>query len=262
MIENSIKILSNSSVISDTFLLRLQSPELAASATPGQFLMVRVNDSIDPALRRPFSICGVEDESIIKILYKVVGKGTQSLSNKKAGDSLSILGPLGKGFDLPDQIKKTFFVAGGMGIAPLLFLSQKTELTNITFLTGFRTSGEIIEPSLAGYKIDNLIATDDGSMGYNGRVTDLLVENLEQNKMKDIGICTCGPLPMLKAVSKIYLKYDIPCQVSMETFMACGIGVCQGCVVRSDTARTDKSYLHVCKEGPVFDINEIDWENI
>ena len=262
MIENSIKILSNNSVISDTFLLRLNSPELAASAKPGQFVMVRVHDSIDPALRRPFSICGVEDESIIKILYKVVGKGTQILANKTAGEYLSVLGPLGKGFDLPYQSKKTFYVAGGIGIAPLLFLYQKTELSDVTFLTGFRTSGEIINPSLTGNKIDAQIATDDGSMGYNGRVTDLLLEELEHHKQEDMSIFSCGPLPMLKAVRNICLKYNIHCQVSMETFMACGLGACQGCVVRSDMTKTNSSYLHICKEGPVFDVNEIDWGNI
>lgn len=262
MIESSSKILSNNSVTSDTFLLRVSSTGLASNAKPGQFLMVKVNESIDPVLRRPFSICGVEDESIIKILYKIIGKGTEILSNKKAGENLSVLGPLGKGFKAPDQSKKTFLVAGGIGIAPLLFLYQEIKSPDVTFFTGFRTSAEIIDPVLTGNNTDNLIATDDGSKGYNGRVTDLLVESLEQYKQNDISIYACGPLPMLKAVKNVSIKYDIPCQVSMETFMACGLGACQGCVVRSDITRTNTSYLHVCKEGPVFDINEIDWENI
>ena len=260
MIEQSIKILSNDIVLPDTFLLRFHSPELAASARPGQFIMVKVNDRTDPALRRPFSICGTEDGSIVKILYKVIGKGTEILSNKKPGENLPALGPLGKGFALSDQAKKIFYVAGGIGIAPLLYLYQKTKLSNITFLTGFRTSNEIIDPQKVGTQADNLIATDDGSMGYNGRVTDLLVEHLEQSEQKDICIYTCGPLPMLKAVRGICIRYNIPCQVSMETFMACGLGACQGCVIRSNIAQSP--YLHVCQEGPVFDINEIDWDNI
>jgi len=262
MIEDSIKILSNNSVTSDTFLLRLYSPELAASANPGQFLMVRVNEGIDPVLRRPFSICGVEDDGTIKILYKVVGKGTTILSKRKQGECLSVLGPLGKGFNLPDESQKTFYVAGGIGIAPMLFLCQKTDSSNITFLTGFRNSDEIIDPALTGNKIHNLIATDDGSNGYNGRVTELLVEHLEQYKQNDTAIYACGPLPMLKAVKDVSQKYGIPCQVSMETLMACGLGACQGCIVRSDISRTNTSYLHVCKEGPVFDVNDIDWKNI
>ena len=262
MIEKSIKILSNNSVTSDTFLLRFLSPEMAASAKPGQFLMVRINESIDPVLRRPFSICGVEDEGIIKILYKVVGKGTGILSDKKAGEYLSVLGPLGKGFKTAGQSKKIFLVAGGIGIAPLLFLHQIIESSDIAFLTGFKTSSEIINPVSTGSNIANVIATDDGSLGYNGRVTDLLVENLEQNKQNSLSLYACGPLPMLKAVRDASLRYKIPCQVSMETFMACGLGACQGCVVRSEITKTNTQYLHVCKEGPVFDIDEIDWKNI
>ena len=262
MIDDSIKILSNNSVTSDTFLLRLYSPELAADANPGQFLMVKVDDSIDPVLRRPFSICGVEDDGTVKVLYKVVGRGTAILSNRKAGDHLSVLGPLGKGFKIPDESSKTFYVAGGIGIAPLIFLYQKTRSSDITFLTGFRNSDEVIDPALTGSKIDHLTATDDGSKGYNGRVTELLAEHLEQCNRDDISIYACGPLPMLKAVKDVSQKYGIPCQVSMETLMACGLGACQGCVVRSDITRTNTTYLHVCKEGPVFDINEIDWDNI
>ena len=261
MIEIPIKIVSNKSVNADTFLLRLYSPELAATAKPGQFVMVRVSDSIDPALRRPFSICGTEDGNVIKILYKIVGKGTRILSAKKEGEFISVLGPLGKGFNIPERSKKTFYVAGGIGIAPLLFLYQKTKLSDITFLTGFRTSSEIIDTALTGDNIENLIATDDGSMGHNGLVTDLLAEYLEKFKQNDMRIFTCGPLPMLRAVRDVSLKYNTPCQVSMETFMACGLGACQGCVVRSNTG-ADTSYLHVCKEGPVFDINELDWGNI
>jgi dihydroorotate dehydrogenase electron transfer subunit len=262
MIETSIKIISNNSVTSDTFLLRISSPELAAGARPGQFLMVRTSNCMDPVLRRPFSICGVEDEGTIKILYKVVGRGTKILSNKKSGEYLSVLGPLGKEFKMPDRSEVIFLVAGGIGIAPLLFLYQEIKSFDINFLTGFRTSKEIIDPSLTGNKINNLIATDDGSMGYSGRVTDLLLEKLEHSRQKNISIYACGPLPMLKAVRNAALKYNIPCQVSMETFMACGLGACQGCVLGSDRVKTGRAYLHVCKEGPVFDINEIDWENI
>ena len=262
MVESYSKILSNNSVTSDTFLLRISSPELAVSAKPGQFIMIRVNESIDPALRRPFSICGIENENIIKILYKVVGRGTEILSNKKTGDHLSVLGPLGTGFKIPDKSKKIYIVSGGIGIAPLLFLYQKIKKFNdITFLTGFKTSSEIIDTALTGNYIGNLVSTDDGSTGHNGLITDLLVENLEQYIQKNVIIYTCGPLPMLKAVRDISLKYRVSCQVSMETFMACGLGACQGCVVSSGVTKTSASYLHVCKEGPVFDINEINWEN-
>lgn len=262
MIDIYTEILSNENVTRDTFLLRLLSPELAASAEPGQFVMLKINEGNDPTLRRPFSICGTDEEGAVRIIYKVVGRGTRYLSNKKSGDHISALGPLGKGFKEADQSKKVYLVAGGIGIAPLLFFCQKTGATDIAFLTGFRTSDEIIDPASTGNKTDNVIATDDGSMGYYGKVTDLLSERISRNNPDSICVYTCGPLPMLKAVRKICLEKNIPCQVSMETFMACGLGVCQGCVVRSDISETDNHYLHVCKEGPVFDIEEIDWDNV
>ena len=263
MIETFLKILSNKRVSQDTFLLRLLSPEIAACAVPGQFLMVRINDGLDPVLRRPFSICGVEEEGIVRILFKVVGRGTRFLSNKVSGESLSVLGPLGKGFENTGKSKNIFFVSGGIGIAPLLFLYQSTvEKSDITFLTGFRSSGEIIDPVLTGENINTVIATDDGSMGYNGRITSLLSDRIKHGVSSDIYLYACGPLPMLKGLREICLRHKIACQVSMETIMACGLGACQGCVIQSDISKADRPYVHVCKEGPVFDIDDIDWNNI
>jgi dihydroorotate dehydrogenase electron transfer subunit len=262
MIETHAKILSNTCIAPGIFLLRFNSPELAAFAKPGQFVMVRVNDGIDPCLRRPFSISGTEQGGVVRILYKVVGKGTLILANKRAGEDLSVLGPLGKGFDTTDQAERLFIVAGGIGIAPMFFLSQAVDKKAVTFMAGFRRADEIIDPVSSGIKQDILIATDDGSRGYNGRVTDLLTLEIEKQRGVTIGIYACGPLPMLKALNIVSKKYNLPCKVSMETFMACGLGACQGCVVRAKSALDKVSYHHVCKEGPVFDINEIDWENI
>lgn len=262
MIETHVKILSNACVTPGIFLLRFGSPALSAEAKPGQFIMVRVNDGIDPCLRRPFSISGTEEGGVVRILYKAVGKGTIILSNKRAGDRLSVLGPLGKGFAVADLQQRIFIVAGGIGIAPMFFLSQVADKNAVTFLAGFRRSDEIIDPALVGIKEDISIATDDGSMGYHGRVTDLLEQEIIKHSHNSIGVYACGPLPMLKALSGISKKYKIPCRVSMETFMACGLGACQGCVVRSASALKQISYYHVCKDGPVFDINEIDWDNI
>ncbi|NLD35795.1 MAG: dihydroorotate dehydrogenase electron transfer subunit [Desulfatiglans sp.] len=262
MIETYVKILSNTCITPGIFLLRFSSPELAAEAKPGQFIMLRVNDGIDPCLRRPFSISGTEKGGVVRILYKVVGKGTVILSKKIAGDKLSVLGPLGKGFDIAGRAEHLFIVAGGIGIAPMLFLSQAVDKNAFTFLAGFRNSDEIIDPLSAGIKQDISIATDDGSRGYHGRVTDLLEQEIIKCRNNALAICACGPLPMLKALSNISGKYRIPCRVSMETFMACGLGACQGCVIRSASALDQISYHHVCKDGPVFDINEIDWENI
>ncbi len=262
MIETHVKILSNTCITPGIFLLRVDSPDLAAEARPGQFIMVRVNDGIDPCLRRPFSISGTEQGGVVRILYKVVGKGTVILSNKRAGDKLSVLGPLGKGFEITQRAEHLFIVAGGIGIAPMLFLSQAVDKKAVTFMAGFRTSDEIIDPASVGIKQDISFATDDGSKGYHGRVTDLLEQEIIKHRDNAIGVYACGPVPMLKALSSISDKYRIPCKVSMETFMACGLGACQGCVVRSASVSDQISYHHVCKDGPVFDINEIDWENI
>jgi dihydroorotate dehydrogenase electron transfer subunit len=262
MIDTHVKIISNTCIAQGIFLLRFDSPYLAAEARPGQFIMVRVNDGVDPCLRRPFSISGTEEGGVVRILYKVVGKGTEILSKKRAGDRLSVLGPLGKGFDVTLRALHLFIVAGGIGIAPMFFLLQAVDNNAVTFLAGFRQADEIIDPVSVGIKQDISIASDDGSKGYHGRVTGLLEQEIIKHKDNSIGIYACGPLPMLKALYSLSKKYRIPCEVSMETFMACGLGACQGCVVRSTSALDQISYHHVCKDGPVFDINEIDWENI
>jgi dihydroorotate dehydrogenase electron transfer subunit len=255
-----LKILSNTCVTPGIFLLRFVLPDLAREARPGQFIMARVNEGVDPCLRRPFSISGTEEGGIIRILYKVVGKGTMILSNKKAEEMLSVLGPLGKGFDISRRAHHLFIVSGGIGIAPMFFLSQAVDKNSFTFLAGFRGSDEIIDPSSVGIEQDISIATDDGSKGFHGRVTELLEQEIIKHRGNTIGIYACGPVPMLKALSNISEKYKIPCRVSMETFMACGLGACQGCVVRAASAPDQISYRHVCNGWPVFDINEIDWE--
>jgi len=264
MLEKSIEIISNRKIVSNTYLLELRSDQLATESKPGQFLMVRVENTIDPLLRRPFSICATNDNGIIKILYRIVGKGTRILSNKKAGEPLSILGPLGSGFKFPDTGQKVILVAGGIGIAPMFFFGQNMEANNFKFIAGFKTLKEIIK----GEDIDNTrsfevsIATDDGSFGYNGRVTDLLEETLMRYQNPPYSIYACGPLPMLKQTVLTAQKHGVPCQVSMETFMACGLGVCQGCAVKINSLEPGSTYQRACKEGPVFDAKVIDWDSL
>ncbi|NLA74313.1 MAG: dihydroorotate dehydrogenase electron transfer subunit [Deltaproteobacteria bacterium] len=262
MIETSVKILSNTCIMPNIFLMKFASPAMAAQARPGQFIMVKVSDSMDPSLRRPFSISNTEKEGVISVLYKVAGRGTLMLSNKRDGEQLSVLGPLGNGFDIAAPGQHLFIAAGGIGIAPMLFLSQKADKNAITFMAGFRTSDEIIDPALLGIKQGIAVATDDGSKGYHGWVTGLLEEEIKKQNKSSAHIYACGPVPMLKRVSSMAIKYNIPCMVSMETFMACGLGACQGCIVRAASVLDQISYLHVCKDGPVFDINEINWEKI
>ena len=265
MIEKNIKIIFNKRVASNTLIMGLRSPEIAMESRPGQFVMVRINSGLDPLLRRPFSICGLPDEDTFCILYRVVGMGTAILSQKEEGQDLSILGPLGRGFELPGADEKALLVGGGIGIAPLLFLAQTMKNRDKEFMAGFSTSGEIIDTGKVDFLTDNiLLATDDGTRGYAGMVTALLEEYLGQHSdQKDpFSLYTCGPAPMLKRVASIAADYNITCQASMETSMACGLGACQGCAVKAASPKGHTRYYHVCKDGPVFMTNAIDWSSI
>jgi len=264
MIEQNTEIIFNKRVASETFLMGLDSPEIVARARPGQFVMIRVREAIDPLLRRPFSICGVQDELVL-LLYRVVGRGTACLADTGKGETLSIVGPLGNGFELPDDNQKILLVAGGIGIAPLLFLSKTVETGDIEFMTGFTSADEIIDPhKICDVKTRLSLATDDGTKGHAGFVTELLEEYLKQQDTGIGSVCvfTCGPLPMMKRVAALALESGISCQVSLEAFMACGLGACQGCAVRAFSSEGKTLYHHVCKDGPVFPVQAIDWNSL
>jgi len=201
-------------------------------------------------------------------LYKVVGKGTTFLSQRKKGEEIDLIGPLGKGFEIKDlkPQSRVILVAGGMGVAPLIFLGEKlaklkikNEKLKINIFIGAKNSREILcqeEFEQLGAEVE--IATEDGSLGYQGLVSDLLKSKLST---MDYGPSTflyaCGPKAMLKEVAFISQKYKIPGQVSLEQFMGCGIGACHCCVVR-----TKQGYQRVCKEGPVFSADQILWEYV
>lgn len=239
----------------------LKSDEIGHTAYPGQFVMIRVGTRIDPLLRRPFSICGIREDGGVMILYRVVGRGTRMMAAAKAGDALDVLGPLGKGFDAPDPARVPFLVTGGMGIAPLSFLAQRLG-PNGHLLTGYACADQQVPLHRFGAShCEVSVATEDGSAGYHGMVTTLLEEILRQSPEGVPDIYACGPVPMLKAVAALALKKGIPCRVSLESTMACGLGACQGCAVAAAPGR-DRAYYHVCRDGPVFDVNAIDWERL
>jgi dihydroorotate dehydrogenase electron transfer subunit len=263
MIEQKTEIIFNREIARDTFLMGLRSPEIVATAKPGQFIMIRVGPGIDPLLRRPFSICAVQDDELLLILYRVVGKGTAIMAEASGGNTFSVLGPLGKGFALPDPHKQSILVAGGIGVAPLLFLAQSTRTGPVQLMMGFGSAVEIISLDLILDRTMNfIIATDDGSAGHAGPVTDLLEARLNQDEFEGnaASIFTCGPEPMMKKVAAMALKHDIPCQASLEAVMACGIGACQGCSVKA-SSKEDHTYFHVCTDGPVFPVKAIDWND-
>ncbi len=261
MIEQYSEIVFNKRVAADTFFLGLRSPRIVAEAKPGQFVMLRVGRGMDPLLRRPFSICGVRDDDLVLILYRVVGRGTTIMCDVREGESLSVLGPLGSGFEMPHKGEKPILVAGGMGIAPLIFLASTIEPGSFRFLAGFGSGEEIVATDEVGLSgIDLSISTDDGSAGHRGLVTELLENRLAGfNGNINPVVFACGPLEMLKGVAAMTANKDVQCQVSLEASMACGLGACQGCAIRRSSEQAI-AYYHVCQDGPVFDVKSLDWE--
>ena len=248
------KIIFNQKLNGNFWHLEFESGWIAKHAVAGQFINIRVGDTLDPLLRRPISIHGVK-ASKVKIIYEVLGKGTRILSTKKPGELLDILGPLGNGFDYSRSTKSAaagnILIAGGMGVAPLVFLAGK--LNKPLVLVGARTKQQILclqEFKALGCTVK--LATDDGSAGFKGRVTDLLKAVLGQVKV--LSLFSCGPHPMLKTVAQIAHENKIPAQLSLEEHMACGIGACLGCEVL-----TKSGYKSVCKVGPVFSSEELIW---
>ena len=223
--------------------------------------MLKVSDLQGPLLRRPLSIHRVDKEKI-EMLYERVGKGTEILSQRKAGEFLDVIGPLGNGFTLPPKNRefKAVLVAGGMGVAPLVFLAQrlatgkrKSAGDRIQVLIGARTKQQLLcEKEFKKLGCDVKIATDDGSAGFSGRVTGLLERALLTQDYQRTIVYSCGPKPMLRELVRICRKKLIPAQVSLEEHMACGIGACLGCVVN-----TVGGYKRVCKEGPVFEAEKL-----
>lgn len=208
---------------------------------PGQFYMLKGWEASDPFLPRPISIADLEDGKI-SFLYEVRGKGTHIVSKLKKGDSLSILGPLGNGFDL-ESGQKIALISGGIGIAPMLYLAKNLK-EPVDLYSGFRTKGYFID-EIKPYVDNSHISTEDGSEGHKGFIIDLF----DPNKY-DL-VIACGPTPMMEAVMKI-CRGIVPVYVSMENRMACGIGVCLGC-----TVETIRGMERVCKEGPVFKGEEV-----
>ncbi len=243
----------------DVFLLTLRADEIAEAASPGQFCMVEVRShgDMDPLLRRPLSIHRVVGGGEIEFLYRVVGHGTYLLSQHCPGDRLYVLGPLGHGFQIVPGCP-AILVGGGLGSAPLLFLAEELARDMVTVILGAPTKEELLcveQFTAIGHQV--LLATEDGSMGRHGLVTDVLSEVLSHGPDPRSCIFTCGPWPMMRAVYDMAHKRGLSCQVSLEARMACGIGLCLGCAVRRQDGQ---GYLHVCTEGPVFDAERVSWE--
>jgi dihydroorotate dehydrogenase electron transfer subunit len=261
MITQDAEIVFNKKLTLDTFLMGLRAPEVVAEARPGQFVMIKVRPGADPLLRRPFSICATIGDDLFLILYQVVGQGTRIISTTGEGQYLPVLGPLGKGFDLPEPGQEPVLVAGGIGIAPLIFLAQTIKPGSVVFMAGYRSADQMVDTEQVGLSgISLSIATDDGTAGHRGPVTDFLETHLD-NATHDLLVYACGPFPMLKRVAELTLDRGISCQVSLEAQMACGLGACQGCAVKVSSEK-NRVYHQVCQDGPVFPVHSLDWKSL
>lgn len=248
----------------------LLCPDIAARIQPGQFLMVRVQESFDPLLRRPFAVHRIyqnDSPSSFEMLYKVVGRGTQLLTEMRPGYFLNLLGPLGRGFRLPDQDGFVLMVAGGIGIAPLPYLAETLIRSGFegpfVLWFGGKTSADLVcveHFKDLGFKVK--LVTEDGSEGLLGLVTGHLEPWLARRGEIPKLIYSCGPYQMQQLVAEMAARLGIPSQVSMEALMGCGVGACLSCSLRCHPPEDgrDPYYANVCQDGPVFNGEDIVWD--
>jgi len=242
------KVIRIEEISSQTFLLELETPPIFFYSKPGQFVMVGFPENVrGPFLRRPLAIAYTQ-KKVLGIVFRVVGGGTRMLSQIKEGQEIPILGPLGNNFPKPEG--KAILVAGGVGLPPLLYAAQKWP--DVELIYGEQTEKQICK-GLLDLNCSVNCCTDDGSYGQEGFVTKLLGKKI----VEDCTVYACGPDIMMKKCSEICAEKGVKCYVSLEAYMACGVGVCQGCAVP-----TTEGYQKVCKDGPVFDSQVIRWEEL
>ena len=249
-------VISNTEMMSGAHLLWIEDPDIARVAHPGQFVMVRCDDLL---LRRPLSIHRVAGNQVA-FLFNVVGKGSHWLSRLRRGDTVDVLGPLGRGFDINSTARNLLLLAGGIGIAPLIFLAERAlPQHRVVLVHGVRMSRQLYLQPLPE-KVEFVPVTEDGSMGRAGVISEVVSEFLDGADH----LYACGPLEMYKAMTGMVVgegganKFKVEhCQVSLEVRMGCGIGACYGCSVP-----TRKGQKRVCADGPVFDLRDIIWEEI
>lgn len=254
-ISEACKIISNREISTDTWEMTVEGKRIAAECKPGQFVHVRTGSGFNPFLRRPLSI-GPCTGDRLRLIFIVRGAGTKILANMHPGEIVDLVGPLGQPYKLPEKNEVAILVGGGIGVVPLLILDDYLPVENENyFLLGVRSLKllPVLSEEIEQRNID--IASDDGSIGFKGLVTSLLERKLGDLANRPVRIYGCGPEPMTRAIKEICTKRSIPAQVSLEVPMGCGVGACQSCaVLRQDGG----GYLLVCKDGPVFDINDVD----
>jgi dihydroorotate dehydrogenase electron transfer subunit len=273
----SVPALENVRLATDTYRLRLACPEIARRILPGQFLMVRISACNDPLIGRALALYDVVSDSsgqaiAVDVVYVVKGKFTQRLKDLRIGQMLDVLGPLGNGF-APRATRHLVMVAGGIGQTPFLAVAQEylgkrqfghpsrtaPRAERVTLCYGARRAdllAGIDDFERVGVQVE--VCTDDGSRGRRGLVSELLDELLQGEGQRPHVVC-CGPEPMMEAVAEVARRHQTPCEVSLETPMACGIGICFSCVARVRDEQGGWDYKRTCVEGPVFDARSIVW---
>jgi dihydroorotate dehydrogenase electron transfer subunit len=277
--QRTVSVVGNVPVARDTYRLRLDDPEMARTIVPGQFLMIRAGEGTDPLLGRPFALYDVARDAsgepeAIDVVYLVIGRGTSALSLVRSRDRLPVWGPLGNGFGpAPDPPGLVYFVAGGIGPTPFLALGRwwlgrakfagrdagAGRATSATLLYGTRTAAlaaGVDDFRAAGIEVE--LATDDGSAGHHGFVTDLLARRLKDGE-RPAKVVGCGPPPMLAALTRLTARFGIACDVSLENHMACGFGACFSCVAPLRNPDGAVDLRRVCVEGPIFNAADVEW---
>ena len=262
------EILSNAEVAPEHYLMKLAVSGAFRDARPGQFVMLRPAGRGFPFLGRPLGIYSLAENASgarIEILYRAAGRGTKVISTLCEGDRIEILGPLGNRFELKPGMRTAVLVAGGIGIAPLVFLAERLsakaapEGPKMILYIGARDSANLLGiDRMKSFGAEVRVSTDDGSAGYRGPVTDLFREDLSSFDASKTEVFVCGPNPMLKRMGEMIADHPVTCQVLMEERMACGMGACLGCTIEVRTP-TGVEYRQVCADGPVFDLREIVW---
>ena len=256
MRQEAASVTANTELMPQVHLMWLESPQIASIAQPGQFVMVRCGEGLEYQLRRPLSIHQVDKTRVkLALLFTVVGKGTHWLSQCRVGDNIDLLGPLGNGYSIHPGSQNLLLVAGGIGIAPLVFLAQQalSQGQSVTLLLGTSTATQLYPEHLLPSEVKLIIATEDGTAGKKGLITDLLPDFTGWADQ----IFACGPTSMYQTIVAQNQQKSKPVQISLEVRMGCGLGVCYGC-----TVKTKSGLRQVCKDGPIFDLGDILWDEL
>ena len=239
------KLIKNEEIADGIFDWVVENNQLPQKALCGQFAHIKVPGKV---LRRPISICDAT-ENTLRLVFQVKGEGTDIMSKMPVGADVEILAPLGNGFKI-EKGKRYCFIGGGIGVPPMLYTAKQTE--NPLVITGFRNKDLVIlQEDFKALGGEVILTTDDGSAGIKGFVTDILKEKLDEVDE----VCACGPTPMLKAIAEV-CKGKVPCQISLEERMGCGIGACLVCACKTKL-KGEEGYTHVCKDGPVYNAEEV-----